>query len=210
MDWKDQFQGDDFRVDFEMEYGGSIIGLGHSVGSAFELNYNQDGWIVGSEAVMSFVVNEDDVASYDADFYEADYKDIRVRFYTNSVLKWTGWLKPENTTREFLYPEVEYRVSATDGLNDLQQVDYDGFENTGKQTLLQIIKNAIGFIGITDMDFFIQCNLYEDVLMTTTENVFKKLKVSNEGFYTIEDGELKPDKCHEVLQKCVSSFYCKL
>ena len=211
MDWKDQFQGDDFRVDYEMEYSGAVIGLGHTIDSSFEANYNDgEGWIVGSEAVMSFYVSEANKAAYDADFYDSNYKDIKVKYYVNSVLKWVGWLKPENTTREVFSPEVQYRVSATDGLNDLKDVGYTGFENTGREAGLQIIKNAINFNGIDDLDFHIQCNLYEDALMSIGENIFVEIQGNNAEFYTVDSGETVPDDCYTVLEKIIKPYYCQL
>ncbi len=213
MDFEDQFQGDDFRIDIEKEdYVDSIIGLGHEVNSAFTLDYNsdQDAWIIGSEGKITFIASQDDTAAYDADFYDSTFRDMKVKFYVNSVLKWVGWLKPENTTRQFLDPNVEYILSATDGLNDLQDIDYTGFIDAGKQDTLQIIKNVLVFNAIDDIDILIQCNLFEDQLMIAGQNVFNTLQNNNKEFYSTEDGEAKADKCFDVLEKCIKPYYCRL
>jgi len=216
MDWTDQFGSTDaFRLDFELEgYVGGIIGLGHEVDDSFEHNYNEGtGWVVGSEGIGSFHVNQTDIAAYDADFYDSAFQDIKVKFYINSNLDWVGWLKPENTTREFLNvgADVQYRVSATDGLNDLKSIDYTGHQFlSGRQSFLQVIKNAISFNNITDLDFFIQSNMYEDVLMVEGENAFVRMTIENLNFYRVKDGINTPDKCFDVLEKCVTPFYCQL
>lgn len=210
MEWTDQFgSADTYKVDIDEDgYGGSVIGLGHSPTEGFVIDYNDEDWVVGSEAIFSFHVDEDDVSNYDADFYDSTYKQFKVKFYKNGSLNWVGWLKPENTTREFELPVVIYRVSATDGLKDLQNVDYDGFEDSGKQSFLQLVKNAMTLIGIDDLDFFIQCNLSEDT--TSTTDVFTGLQGDNRVFYSIDDGETVPDTGYEVIEKSIKHFYCKM
>ncbi len=211
MEWTDHHRGDDFKLDILRDgYVSSVIDLGHSSDAAFELNYTGSEWVQGLEGVFSFIVNEDDVEDYDADFYNSFYKELKIKFYINGTLKNVGWIKPENTTREYLEAELLYRVSFTDGLNDLKDVNYAGFKEAGNQTILQVIKNALEFNGIDDLDFLIQCNLYEDQLMSASDNLFKELSIRNKAFYNVDNGEPTSDKCFEVLEKCVKSFYCTI
>lgn len=213
MEWTDQFGGgESYKVDFEKDGygGGSVIGLGHHPGNAFVIQYDEAEWLVGSEALASFHVNEDDISDYDADFYDAAYKNMKVKFYVDGALKWVGWLKPENTTRQFDSPEVLYKVSATDGVNDLQNLTYDDYESSGKQSILQLIKNAIDYSGLDDVDFLIQCNLYEESIMVEEDEVFEEIQADNRRFYKIEDGESRPDYCYDVIEKCIKPFYCRM
>ncbi len=210
MNWDDQFRGNTFKLDVEVEgYAAGVTQLGHTE-QAFVQQYNKAPWVQGSESIITFIVTKTDQAAYDADFYDAIYKTIRVKFYVNAVLKWVGWVKPENTTREFNYPEVTYHVSATDGLNDLKNIEYTGFSETGRQSMIQLVKNAINFIGITDLDFFVQCNIYEDANMVETEEMFEEIQGQNEVFYSRDSGEIKPNNCYQALEKIVKSFYCTL
>lgn len=209
MDFTDKLGQSDIRIDIEKDgYVSSVIGLGHSL-DGLELNYNEPGWVIGLEGIFSFYANQDtDVANYDADFFDSEYKEFRVKVYVDTVLKHLGWLKPENTTREYIGPEVLYRVSFTDALNDLKEVAYANYGTPERQTLLQVIKNALTFTGLEDLDFFIQCNLFEDVIMTSTQSLFKTFVVSEKSFYTIESGQKKFDSCFTVIEKCVKPFYC--
>src|SRR5690606_24157293 len=145
------------------------------------------------EGVFSFYLEDVDTVSYDADFFESEYRHFKVKFYINSVLKNVGWLKPENSVREILGPHVLYRVSFTDGLNDLKNIKYTGFQLTGFSTILETIKQALGFVGIDDLDFLIQCNLIEDNLMvddsTGRENLFNVLRILSDAFYEVEQKE---------------------
>ncbi|KKM60215.1 hypothetical protein LCGC14_1544100, partial [marine sediment metagenome] len=87
---------------------------------------------------------------------------------------------------------------------------YTEFEKTGREAGLQIIKNAINFNGIDDLDFHIQCNLYEDALMSIGENVFVEIQGNNAEFYTVDSGETVPDDCYTVLEKVIKPYYCQL
>src|SRR5690606_23616829 len=117
IEFRDQQNSQLHRVDILMnDYAGSVITL-RPVESIFEIKYNQSSWVVGSEAIFSFIANASDLTSLDNDFYNALFRDIKLRFYieieSSFVLKWVGWLKPENTSRQYLYPEVIYKISAT-------------------------------------------------------------------------------------------------
>lgn len=210
IDWTDKHGQDSYRIDIEADgYGGSIIGLGHSL-DGFELKYNESGWVQGFEGTFSFHINEADITSHDDDFFESEYKTFKVKFYINTVLKNVGWLKPENSIRTYKRLVTQYQVSFTDALNDLKEIEFEGFEGDGFASLLQVIKNAISFTDIDDLPFALQCNLYEDQLMVATDNLFKTIEVNLGAFYDEKEGETKIDDCFTVLEKCVKPFYCRL
>jgi hypothetical protein len=210
MEWTDQLGQDSYTLDVEKDgYASSIIEFDYTMGG-FKLSYNEEAWVIGFEGVFSFVVEQADTTGFDTDFLNAEYKDLKAKFYVNGTLKNVGWIKPENTTRQYRGPNVEYRIAFTDALNDLKNVEYIGYQNTGWQPILQVIKNAIAFGEVDDLNLFIQCNLYEDNLMTAAESLFKELYVNNGSFYKIEEGESKGDTCYTVLEKCVKPFYCRL
>lgn len=209
MDWVGLHSSDAYRLDVEVnDYGGSVINIGHSL-DGFELNYNEKEWVQGFEGIFSFHATQEEAEDFDEVFYDIVYKQVKVKFYINSALKNVGWIKPENTTREFITPVVLYRVSFTDGLNDLSQIDYINVLNT-RDTLLGIIQRAIGFLDLDDLDILIQCNLYEDILMEEGENVFKTFQVHDESFWSIEGGYRKYEDCYQVLEKVIKPFYCRL
>lgn len=209
MDFTDSLGQDDYRIDVEVDgYSDPVIQLGHTF-EAFVLTYNEHDWVQGFEGVFSFHLNIEDAAAYDADFYDSEYKTVKIKFYINSALKNVGWLKPENTTRQYHYPVVEYRISFTDALNDLKEIDYVNPDGT-TDTLLKIIQRAITLGGLTDFNFFIQCNLREDNLMASTENLFKTFYLQAGAFYSDESNGRRYDKCFDVLEKCIKSFYCRL
>ena len=208
-EWKDEFDSNTHKVDIEIEgYVSSIITL-RQTDSAFSLKYNKDKWISASEGTFAFIVNSTDLSAYDDDFYESVYKTVKVKHYVDGVLDWVGILAPEDTVREIYYPELVYEISANDGLRNLKKEGYEGFYFTGKQSLLQIIKNAISIIGIDDLDFHIQCGIYEDLLMTEDEQVFEVIEADNRRFYKNKNGELRPMKCYKVIEAVVKSFYCR-
>lgn len=213
MDWKDRFQGHSYRLDVEIDaYVGPIIGLGHTL-DGFDLSYNQSEWVQSFEGVFSFHLEDVDTASYDLDFYETEYKKAKVKFFINTVLQNVGWLKPENTTRQIIGSYVLYRISFTDALRDLEKVPFLNVNESsfsGHQTILGAIRNALEQTGLDDLNFAIQCNTYEDQLMSPEENLFKVLKINAGAFYNIQEGETEADDCFTVLEKCVKPFYCRL
>lgn len=214
INWRDQFGKTTYKIDvLEDAYAGAITTLGHTSNITHSYNsidVENPVWVIGSEFIFSFLVHEDNLATLDADFYDSAYKTLKVHFFVDGVRKWAGWLKPENTTRDYDGPQLVYSVSSTDGLADLSDVDYDGYFTTGRETFLQMVKNAISLIGIDDNDFFIQCNTREDAIMGAGEDVLKVLYGNNKNFYKVEDGELQSDDAYAVIEKCVKPFYCTI
>jgi hypothetical protein len=208
MDWTPLRSTLTNRVDIERDgYGGSIIELGHTENS-FEQTYSEGKWISQSEAYISFHVEDSDTSSYDDDFFNTVYKEIKIKHYIDGNLEFVGWLKPENTFREFSRPHVIYKISASDGLAELKSIKYEGFETIGRQTPLQIIKNALDFSGIDDLDFFIQCSLREVNFMAAGEQLFTSVFQSNRAFYHSSNNQQVAKSCYEVIEACVKSYYC--
>lgn len=207
--FKDILNSNSFRIEVHQDgWAGGVTDLGHT-DTALNLSYNRDGAVIGSEVQFEFFAEQSETAALDADFFDAPYKTIKILYYENSNLKWAGWLKPENTFREYDGPQVTYQISATDGLNDLEDVPYSGYDTTGTRTLLQNILNALNFIGIDDLKLAIQCNIEETSIMTGG-NVFNKIECNNKQFYENRDGEIVPDKCFTVLEKILKPFYCRI
>ena len=129
-------------------------------------------------------------------------------------LEFVGWIKPENTDRDEHSKLPTYQISATDGIADLKDVGYatPGFGTiyTDFVSILTTIKRALTLIGIDDIDFFIQCNIYESIQMTSTENLFKEIDHDSRRFFTVKDGETVTMKAYEVLEECVKNFNCRL
>lgn len=211
INWRDQFSGDAFKIEF-FKISASPIGiptpLDHpNIEDAFVLTYNKEDWVSGFEGVVSFTAAMTDVPTYDSEFLQSDYRDYRVSFYINNVLKNVGWLKPENTTREYIGPgQVSYNLSFTDGLNDLSSIDFDGFETAGRASFIQILADVLNFNGIATLPVKVQCNITEDILGTQ----WYSAEVDYAAFYKDTSGDVKADSCFTVLEKILKSFYCTL
>ena len=142
----------------------------------FSLSYNADAWINGSEAIFSFIATQANASTYDGEFLADDYRAKKLKYYADGTnLTWCGWLKPENASRSYHDLKPVYQLSATDGIGDLSDIDYlnSGVSYSDKIDLLSTIKRALNLIGIDDLDFFTQCNTYETILLTSSDNPFK-------------------------------------
>ena len=205
----------DVYVDVE-GFSGSVTPLLGMPGTSVRKRYNtpssEMGFVYGSELTFSFIIPQGDAASYDPDFFDASYRNVRARLLVNGALDWVGWLKPENSTREIHYPNIVYNVAATDGIQDLADIDFTGYNDGDWSKLLTIIKNALAFNQISSMDILVQCNITEsDLADSTFVNLFTFFNAMHDGFYTVaDDGEgTVPWKCKDVIQKIVKPFYCQ-
>lgn len=216
LSWVDQFGQKNHRIDFQTDgFAGTITNLLPSFG-AINKKYAQPegllGNVCGSELSISFIVEDTDTSTYDADFFGNSYKAVRVLFYIEDVLDWQGFLKNENSTREIHYPYVSYYLSASDGIGDLTDIEYSGHNDQFQSTPLQVLKNCLEFIGNLDqMDILIQLNHQELTHSDSTfENLYTFGYLQNRGMY--QDDPPFTDKgvpVHEVLQKITRVFYCQ-
>lgn len=191
-------------------YGGGITTL-TSTDNPVVIRLNKTGIIRGLELTYSFVATAAETATYD-EFLTSVYKDKKIKFYADGTnLTFEGWLKPENTGRS-MYPVVEYRLTATDGLADLEDLEYDNAGVLYRDTVsvLLTIKRALLLVGFTDLDFFTQVNTWEKAEMVITEDPLIKVDVDNRRFIDVKDGEEIPMNAYEVLEHCLKIFNCIL
>ncbi|MCH8170036.1 MAG: hypothetical protein IIB07_02750, partial [Bacteroidetes bacterium] len=122
---------------------------------------------------------------------------------------WTGWIKPENLTKDYILDQYELSVSATDGLADLKDVEFNNF-NTGnpyvdRATVLVSVRRILEHIEIL-LGFKIQLGVYETVLMTNSQNAIEKATIDSLRFTKIVDGREVQKNCFLVLEEILRTF----
>jgi len=167
---------------------------------------SEDVIIQGQELEFEFYCARADVDTFDS-LFEADYKDYKVRYYINTVLEFEGWLKPENLSKEYTKnpPYISIALSATDGLTDLQKIEWRTSINriiTGKLTILEILKYAVAKLGM-EFDFYVQLNTYESTYMVATECALKEVYVDARRFIE-DDGTVH--FCWDVIEEVLKPF----
>jgi len=197
----------------QLEYSGGSTALQSSASDPVRLrnqgadkDTSEDVIIQGQELEFEFYCSRANISTFDS-LFEADYKDYKVRYYIDSVLEFEGWLKPENLSREFTKspPNISISLSATDGLTDLQKIEWRTSINriiTGKLTILEILKYAVAKTGI-ELDFSVQLNTYETTYMLSTECALKKVYADSRRFIE-DDGTVH--FCWDVIQEVLKPF----
>lgn len=173
--------------------------------------------ILGTRGTFNFQVNQNDLITYDAQFLADDYKNKIVKLISDpsgsADVVWVGFLRPQDSYRQFIEYRYIYNIVANDGIEDLKKFYYtdngnkDGVPYSGFDDMLTILKTAISKMAdISEFqhDFRIQLGTYSDQ-MTSTENAFKENEIAQELFY---DDDGNPDSCYDVIQKIISPFYC--
>lgn len=158
--------------------------------------------IQGTEFLFNFYSTVADAGKYE-ELFESEYKDWKVYYYVNSVLKFVGYVKPENFQRVFLDNKYFITLSATDALADLKNIPYPA--TSGTVGILEVIKTALDLIDIP-LDFLIQLNTYESALSTTTECAVKVTTIPIERFIEEKDGYFFNTNCHEVIEAMLADF----
>jgi len=164
--------------------------------------------IQGKEIQFSFYVFDYDHNKYD-DIIESDFKDFYVIHYIDGNQEFYGWVNPENLSREHFKEAYVFRLSATDGLAWLKDVDFrDSNDDIIKEdySLLILIKAALDKIGI-ELDFCIQLGTYETTRMTSVQCALDKIKARGLRFIT---GNNEPMSCYKVIETCLKIFNCTL
>lgn len=162
--------------------------------------------IQGQELIFTFLVKPTDGTKYDV-LFESEYKDYQIKYYVDEILKFQGWIKPENLTRQYFGDKYFITLSATDAIGDLKKIDFrdsDAIIN-GKYTLLEILKYALTLTDI-ELDFKIQLGSYETTYMNANECALEKI-VSDTRRY-LENGN--PIDAYSVIEKVLKIFNLKL
>ncbi len=161
--------------------------------------------IQGSELVFNFLCFKNDFDKYDS-FFEADYKDYKIKYYVSAELVFEGYPKPENLTKEYKREQYFISLSATDALADLKNIDFgDGSIINDKLTILKILQHALTPIGI-ELDFQVQLGAYEKDYMASTECALKEISVDTRRFFEWKTGKREVMSCHEVIEAILKDF----
>jgi hypothetical protein len=126
-----------------------------------------DNPVMGTEA--NFEIISADGTDYDAAFLGSDYKDYIVKLIEDPdgtpLVKWVGFMLPQNAGRNMNGKQLTYTCSASDGLADLKNKKYStdgtdaGSPYTGFEDMLTIIKTALSKVAdITELqlDIYVQ------------------------------------------------------
>jgi len=210
----DDFSGNTFTVNLKKNNYSS----GTTVINSFDLtplviNYRGgkddiNNGVHGSECTFRFYSRESDSSVFD-EIYTSNYKDWMIEVLKGGVLYWTGYVKPENLSRPFLKNSYFITLSAVDGLADLKNIEYPSASATGDTGLITIIKTCLNQTGI-ELDFEIQNNIYESVLMTSSEFLFEQVKANSKRFKDDKDGRVKYINCYSVLNFVLNSLNSKI
>jgi len=203
------------RIDIlEKDYAGGSTLITHSGGDPVILKHTGErdtfdtDVIQGQELLFTFISKTADADKYDT-IFESEYKDYQIKYYVDSSLKFIGWIKPENLTRQYFHDQYFITLSANDALADLKDIDFrdsDDYTITGKVTKLQILKYALGKTGI-ELDFKIQLGTYEINYMTSSQCALDKISVDARRFI---DDNGSPMNCRAVIEEILKIYNVKL
>lgn len=139
-------------------YEGDVIPLTGVEGSALQLNWNGDenifdAHVIGSQLVMS-VYDENNI-DLDELMLTPDLE-YQVNYYIDDSLFWRGYLISDGV-QESLIIGGEVKLTAVDGMNAMEGIDYDFFKNnlpiqmpeyyTSPKCPLNIIRNCFAIVG---------------------------------------------------------------
>lgn len=142
------------------------------------------------------------------DLMGATARQFDVKYYEDSVIKWSGFIDTNKISRPFKYYPYVFKCRAVDGLIYLKNESYGSlsYPYEGKSTLMGIIINCLDKLEM-DLDIHTGVNLYSEDMYddTYTTNQYDPIymtHVDQERF--IEDNE--PWKCDSVLDVCLGIF----
>ena len=147
------------------------------------------------------------LTDYMFDLYSPKAQQVKVELYKGNDIEWVGYVEPSLYDIGFVYKNEELEVNCLDGLSTLQYLRYKpiGTEK-GVYTITDILKHILQ-----------QCNCYNYVhvqnnLFVTTgdsevyENIFDKVKISEQIFFDADGREEKDDTYKTALEKIMTFF----
>jgi len=124
--------------------------------------------------------------------------------------KFEGFIRADNSYREFYGNKYTYKVEASDGLADLAEYDYknitDDSPYTGYTTGITIIKRALSNVGI-ELPFRVQLGTYDKDEMTSSECALYEISHNQSVLYDNDDsGEVTYNKCNTAITKILDTY----
>ena len=134
---------------------------------------------------------------------------VSIKPKTDTITYWKGWVKPDQITRRFLAPSYYMNLSATDGLQDLSNIDFPSTNITGHTSLIKLVKTCLSQTGI-DLNIEAQLNIKEHNLMVSGDTLFKKVTANSKRFVKNQSGRNKYTNCYEAISEMLNPFNCQL
>lgn len=179
-------------------YSGEMIS--RSLGGSPILRRDNSGFICGTSLEWpAECVTDEEFAV----FYTSDPKKFKVELYEGLTLIWTGFLTTELYADPDIAPPYDVTLTATDGLGELKNVEWDGMEDTEEavfniyRTVASIIVDLLSSTG-QDIPLYSACKLKTGAGLEMFKNAYCNL----EG--------LKGKSCYDVLSTILESCHATI
>lgn len=198
-------QGELFKVDiYELNYTGSVntlildqSGFIHKL-----LAFSDDPFepFLASELSIRLDITNETGNIIDLDSY--DDRKYYIRFYSDGVLLWQGFIIYDNIALPFNTGIIDMALSCTDGIGMLKDVPYSPTTvSYAKESVDTIIRNCLNQIGYPD-GYYVNyaCNIFASGMAETTpftQTYISPLNTQDKSFY-------------DVLKDVLISFGCQL
>jgi len=176
-------------------------------GTEFDLHER----IVSSEYRVDILVDASEKTTYD-EFLTAGRRDYQVYIYDDpdgaNTLEWSGYLRTSNSRRDYNNFLITYELVASDGLRDLQDIEYKNeFFNVpieGHESGLTIIDRCLDRLDFS-LGYEIHLNMYNDQ-MTSTECALEETTHDNDHLYSIRNGEEQWISMWEAVTRILTTY----
>jgi len=152
------------KIEIHLEgFTGTSAEVKHNAMNACSIRYNgkidnAKDVLFGSELIFRFYVIPSDSDKYD-DLLTQDHKDVVIKYYESSTLKWMGYLNQEKTKRPLYENNYIMQLSAADGIADLKNekfVNSVGDPYSDRVSVLTVIRRCMDKRTNLDLDYRIQ------------------------------------------------------
>lgn len=179
----------DWQIDFQMDsYDGDIIALQPGA-NPLTINFGADSdstddklaALIGTEADITITITD---AAFDkTEFWVTEETTIRTMIYRNSMLYFSGFVKPDFCAYPYKQPPYEFTISASDGIGFLKGIAVDLADESRNGELIGIIDllTTRGLYKAQNNEIqalFLLSSLHRDGLVP-----FHNEKISPELFY---------------------------
>jgi len=184
-------------------------------GSPIKLTYNTlDNFIDPMRTSQCKVSLESMTEQQYNEFFNSDFADYQLQIiqqvpFTGDVV-WTGWLKAEEHSEEWVDPPYSIDLTFVDGLAELKKQEFKasgGALFTGQMHVIEILRHCLNGLGedyAGPLDIVEVVNIYDDGMTDGTANSPLKQLFTDSGSYRviknkIQEGMSKYDVIYELL-----------
>ena len=187
-----------WQVDIsDATYSGSVIEL-NSSSTPLILRKDEDGVFQGTSAEISIEIP----AGYTwglTDLYSQTVRDHKVEIYKANILRWCGYLVPEEYQEPMIAPPFDITLRAVDGIGTLKNFDFPILIDNGRASLLTTILACLDKLDL-DINIGVNIGISHE---SETGCVLAYTYIDASAFYN-DSGE--PLKCDEVITLILTSF----